>query len=92
MNQEQRELEQTLCHLLGGPLPEHATEHINQALQVAGLLEQRGFEFRLLDARPKDPEATLWKALFSKGDRLFQCEHSDAALAVCTAAARALAR
>ncbi|MEF2144117.1 MAG: hypothetical protein V3573_01610 [Desulfovibrionaceae bacterium] len=87
---DRKALQQALRQRLGTELPEQATLHINEALQMAGLLEAQGFEFRLLDARPKSPDCNLWRAVFAKEDRLFQQEDPDAALAVCQAALAAL--
>lgn len=84
------ELHAALFAVLGQELPDQATRHVNEALRLAGILELRGFEFRLLDARPKDPHCTLWKAMFSKGSELFHCEDGDAALAIGAAALEAL--
>ncbi|SKA72178.1 hypothetical protein SAMN02745704_00309 [Paucidesulfovibrio gracilis DSM 16080] len=84
------ELHAALFAVLGQELPDQATRHVNEALRLAGILEQRGFEFRLLDARPKDPHSTLWKAMFSKESDLFHSENTDAALAIGIAALEAL--
>lgn len=87
---ERDTLHQALHRHLGEALPAQATAHINEALLLVGMLEQQGFEFRLLDARPKSPHATLWRAIFSRQAQLFQKEDEDAALAVCHAALAAL--
>lgn len=83
-------LHQALRDILGDALPAEATGHINAALQLAGQLEARGFAFRLLDARPRDPHSSVWKAIFSSQGRIFQVEDQDPALAVCRAALAAL--
>ncbi len=83
-------VDQALRDILGDALPAGAASHINDALQLAGQLEVQGFAFRLLDARPRDPHSSLWKASFSCQGRIFQVEDQDPALAVCRAALAAL--
>ena len=71
-------------------MPARAAEYINDALQLAGVLEARGFTFRLRDAHPKDPTAQGWNAVFRQGERVFSAEDASPALAVCRAALAAL--
>lgn len=87
---ERDSLQQALGRLLDHGLPAQATRHINDALLLANMIEAKGFVFRLLDARPKDPVSSLWKAVFTKDDCVFQQEDPDAALAICRAALAAL--
>jgi len=87
---EREALKHALEGLLGAPLPGDPTRHVNDALDLAGRLEARGYGFRLRDARPKDPRASLWKAVFSKDGGAFESEDAEAALAVCRAALAAL--
>ncbi len=87
---EQEALQQALRDILGDALPVEATVHINAALQLAGQLEAQGFAFRLLDARPRDPHSSLWRAIFTRQGRVFQEEDQEPALAVCRAALAAL--
>ncbi|NDY58238.1 hypothetical protein G3N56_16010 [Desulfovibrio sulfodismutans] len=87
---ERTALKRALEELLGAPLPGDPTGHVNDALDLAGRLEARGYGFRLRDARPKDPLANLWKAVFTKDGRAFENEDAEAALAVCRAALAAL--
>lgn len=87
---ERTALKHALEELLCAPLPGDPTRHVNDALDLAGQLEARGYGFRLRDARPKDPHASLWKAVFSKDGRAFESEDAEAALAVCRAALAAL--
>ena len=83
-------LKRSLEHCLGAPLPGDPARHVNDALELAARLEAQGFSFRLRDARPKDPVASLWKAAFTRDGRAFEDEQADAALAVCRAALAAL--
>jgi hypothetical protein len=87
---ERNTLKRALEHCLGAPLPGDPTRHVNDALELAARLEAQGYSFRLRDARPKDPVASLWKAAFARDGRAFEDEQADAALAVCRAALAAL--
>jgi hypothetical protein len=87
---ERDALKHALERCLGAPLPGDPARHVNDALELAARLEARGYSFRLRDARPKDPVASLWKAAFARDGRTFEDDHADAALAVCRAALAAL--
>jgi len=87
---ERETLKRALENLLGAPLPGDPARHVNDALELADMLEARGYGFRLRDARPKDPHANLWKAVFTKDGGAVESEDAEAALAVCRAALAAL--
>lgn len=84
------EMETKLKSLLGGAYVDQAARHIGAALQLAGVLENMGFEFRLVDARPKSPDQSLWRAMFAKEGKTHTVEDEDAPLAVCRCAIDAL--
>lgn len=79
-----------LADLLGAPAPENAASDIDAALELATLLESKGFVFRLQDACPKSLTQSLWKARFAMGDNKGEAVHENAAMAVCLAAIDAL--
>lgn len=87
---EHDDVHQALSAYLGDAMPSGATRNINDALNLAGALERRGFAFRLRDACPKDPGSQSWKATFSKGELRFETVEPEAAMAVCRAALAAL--
>jgi hypothetical protein len=84
------ELESALKRLLGDAYIDQALVHIGAALQLAGVLEQKGYEFKLADARPKSPDQNLWRAMFAKEGKTFTIEDEDAPLAVCRCVLEAL--
>ena len=86
------ELDQRLGEYLAPELPEHPSSDVNLALRVAGLLEARGYSFRLKDLCPKSLSESLWQAVFTDGDTRFAAEDCRSAVAVCTAALAALDR
>lgn len=84
------ELETLLGQLLEAPLPGRPATNINDALQVADILEEKGFSFFLKDLRPKSFDETLWSAHFSLNEDSFTAENAEASVAICVAAAAAL--
>lgn len=84
------ELEKKLEDLLGSELPAHPAQNINAALQVAELLESRGFSFQLKDLCPSSMNETKWCATFIKNGTEFAAEDAQTAVAVCSAATAAL--
>ncbi len=84
------ELDTALAQVLGAPLPGKPSANVNDALQVADLLESKGFTFRLKDLRPKSISENLWGAAFTMGEKVFTAENSQSSVAICRAALAAL--
>ncbi|WP_147819456.1 hypothetical protein [Salidesulfovibrio onnuriiensis] len=82
-------LERELAEFLGADLPEHPAADVHEALQVATLLESKGYAFTLRDLCPKSMSSN-WRACFTKDGDEFASEGPESALAVCTAAVAAL--
>lgn len=84
------QLEKQLKHHLGKAVPANAVDNVHAALELAGLLEARGFSFQLKDLCPKSPNQTLWRARFVKDGKKFSADDPRSSMAVCTAAVDAL--
>jgi len=83
-------LEEQLKQLLGEALPDQAVYNINAAMELAGMLETKGFTFQLKDMCPKSMTETNWRATFLKEDAVFSAENPQSSVAVCMAAVEAL--
>ena len=83
-------LEKQLKQHLGEAVPTHAADNVHAALELAGILETRGFSFQLKDLCPKSPNQTLWGAIFLKDGKKFSANDPQPSVAVCTAAVDAL--
>ena len=86
-------LEEQLNQLLAESaesVPEQAVYNINAAMALAGILEGRGFTFKLKDMCPKSPTETNWRATFLKADKVFSVQNPQSSVAVCMAAVDAL--
>lgn len=83
-------LEEKLTQLLGESSPDQAVYNINAAMELAGILETKGFTFQLKDMCPKSMTETNWRATFLKEDAVFSAENSQSSVAVCMAAVDAL--
>jgi hypothetical protein len=83
-------LENELKKYLGDAVPAHAATDIHAALELADTLKSKGFGFHLKDLCPGSPDQTRWQAIFSKNNDEFTADHSDASVAVCSAAIGAL--
>lgn len=83
-------LEEQLKQLLGESVPVQAVYNINAAMELAGILETKGFTFQLKDMCPKSLTETNWRATFLKEDAQFSAEDPQSAVAVCMAAVDAL--
>ena len=83
-------LESRLEQLLGQAIPSQAVSNINAAMELAGILETKGFTFQLKDMCPKSLTETRWCATFLKEESIFSAESPQSFLAVCMAAADAL--
>lgn len=83
-------LEEQLKQLLGESVPNQAVYNINAAMELAGILETKGFTFQLKDMCPKSMIETNWRATFLKEDAIFAAENPQSAVAVCMAAVDAL--
>ena len=83
-------LEEQLKQFLGESVPEQAVYNINAAMELAGILETKGFTFQLKDMCPKSMTQTNWRATFLKQDNSFSAENPQSATAVCMAAVDAV--
>jgi hypothetical protein len=83
-------LEEQLKQLLDESIPNQAVYNINAAMELAGMLETKGFTFQLKDMCPKSLIETNWRATFLKDGATFSAENPQSALAVCMAAVDAL--
>ena len=83
-------LEEQLRQLLGDAVPNQAVHNINAAMELAGMLEDKGFTFQLKDMCPKSMTDTNWRAAFLKDDAQFSAENPQPSAAVCMAALGAL--
>lgn len=83
-------LKEQLKQLLGESVPDQAVYNINEAMELAGILENKGFTFQLKDMCPKSLTETHWRATFLKDDAVFSAEAPQSSVAVCRAAAEAL--
>ena len=83
-------LEEQLKQLLGESVPNQAVYNINAAMELAGILETKGFTFQLKDLCPKSMTETNWRATFLKEDTAFSAENPQSSVAVCMAAVDAL--
>jgi len=84
------ELERALAQLMEIGLPEHPAADVTAALQVADLLEAKGYAFLLQDMCPRSLGDSMWRAVFSRDGAEFSADHAEAAVAVCAAAVAAL--
>ena len=83
-------LEKELKHLLGESVPARAAYDIHAAIELAELLEPKGFTFKLKDLCSRSMTDTYWRATFYKDGEEFSTDDSEAAVALCTAAIAAL--
>ncbi|MFW6324439.1 MAG: hypothetical protein ACOC0U_05180 [Desulfovibrionales bacterium] len=83
-------LERRLEQLLGTDFPSNSTDTITAALELAEHVQSRGFSFQLKDLCPRSLHESAWSAVFSNGEAQFTAEDSQASIAVCTAAVKAL--
>nr|WP_319394416.1 hypothetical protein [uncultured Desulfobacter sp.] len=83
-------IEEQLKLLLDESLPNQAVYNINAAMELAGILENKGFTFKLKDLCPKSLVETNWRATFLKEGATFSAENPQSAMAVCMAAVDAL--
>ena len=83
-------LEKQLKQHLGEAIPTHAVYDINAALELAEILEAKGFSFQLKDLCAKSPNETRWRAIFLKDGKKFSADDPQSSVAVCTAAVDAL--
>ncbi len=84
------ELDNRLGQFLDPELPVRPTSDVNVALQVANLLESKGYSFRLKDMCPNSLSECLWRASFTNDEAEFAAENSQSAIAIGTAALAAL--
>jgi hypothetical protein len=84
------EVDLALANILGEDYEAGAATHIGKALKLAVTLERQGFDFRLVDTLPKNPDQSLWKAEFTKDGERHENQSPSAPLAVCLAALKAL--
>jgi len=84
------DLEQRLETLLESKLPSQPTTDLNAALQVANLLENRGYSFLMKDLCPRSLSECYWEATFSRDGDTFAAEAAQTPVAICAAAIAAL--
>ncbi|MFO7816773.1 MAG: hypothetical protein ACQES5_03480 [Thermodesulfobacteriota bacterium] len=78
-----------LSELLSVPEKNYCGE-IHAALELAELLQERGFKFKLKDMCPKNIEQNKWQAKFVCPDKVVVSEENEnAARAVCLSVLRA---
>ncbi len=85
------QLEKQLKQFIGEAVPNQAVYDIHAAMELAGILETKGFTFQLKDLCPKSLNETAWRAIFFKKDMAFTADDPESAVAVCKAAVDALA-
>jgi hypothetical protein len=85
------QLEKQLEQFLGKAVPNQAVYDIHAAMELAGILETKGFTFKLKDLCPKSLNKTAWRAIFFKGNTTFTADDPESSVAVCKAAVDALA-
>jgi hypothetical protein len=83
-------LEKQLKQYLGQAVPFHVAHDIHAALELANILETKGFSFQLKDLCPKSMNESLWRAIFIKDGEEFSADNPQSSVAVCTAAIGAL--
>ncbi len=83
-------LEKQLKQYLGQAVPFHVAHDIHAALELANILEAKGFSFQLKDLCPKSMNESLWRAIFIKDGEEFSADNPQSSVAVCTAAIGAL--
>lgn len=85
------QLEKQLEQLLGEAFPNQAVYDIHAAMELAVILETKGFTFQLKDLCPKSLNETAWRAIFFKENITSFADDPEASVAVCKAAVAALA-
>ncbi|WP_321492644.1 hypothetical protein [uncultured Desulfobacter sp.] len=88
---EIKTLEEQLEQLLQEPVPDQAVYNVNAAMQLASIIEAKGFTFQLKDMCPKSLIETNWRATFLKEGEVFSAEHAQSSMAICLAAVDVLA-
>ncbi len=79
-------LEKQLKQLFGDAVPHQAVYDIHAAMELAEVLEGKGFNFQLKDLFPKSMTQTGWQASFSRDGMTFSADDSQSSVAVCMAA------
>lgn len=90
MSDSMTQLENELAKLIESGLPAHPAADVSAALQVAEILERKGYAFTLKDLCPKSLTDSLWRAAFTRDGAEASSENPQAAVAVCAAAVAAL--
>jgi hypothetical protein len=85
------QLEKQLKKFLGEAVPNQAVYDIHAAMELAMILETKGFTFQLKDLCPKSMDETAWRAIFFKDKVAFATDHPESSVSVCKAAVDALA-
>jgi hypothetical protein len=83
-------LEKELKNILGEAFPANAAYDIHAAVELAGLLEKKGFFFQLKDLCARSMTDTYWRATFYKDGEEISSEDAESPVAICTAAFAAL--
>ncbi|MFO7910993.1 MAG: hypothetical protein R6V15_02410 [Desulfotignum sp.] len=85
------QLEKQLIQFLGEAVPDQAVYDIHAAMELAWILETKGFTFQLKDLCPKSLNETAWRAIFFKENIAFTADDPEPSVALCKAAVDALA-
>ena len=85
------QLEKQLKQFLGEAVPKQAIDDIHAAIEIARILETKGFTFQLKDLCPKSMNETAWRATFFKDNVAFAADDPESSVAVCKAAVDAMA-
>ncbi len=83
-------LEKQLKQYLGQTVPFQVAHDIHAPLELANILEAKGFSFQLKDLCPKSMNESLWRAIFIKDGEKFSADNPQSSVAVCRAAIGAL--
>ena len=79
-------LDSRIAELMGEKEARAYCAHINVALDVARKMEERGFDFKLKDLRPKKINESLWRAVLkTPSGTEFAAQDENPALAICLA-------
>ena len=82
----ENEIDSRIAELMGEKEARAYREDINAALDVAQKMEERGFDFKLKDLRPKKIHESLWRAVLkTPSGTEFVAQDENSALAICLA-------
>ncbi len=84
------QLEKRLDELLGDDVPAQVLQDVNVALLVADIVQTKGYTFHMEDLCRRSMDDCMWRVIFSKDGLEFSADDPRAAVAVCSAAVKAL--